>query len=80
MKKVNLPEITPPTSRTTDQRSNDCQRALREAFGAFVTSCTAAGWSDDEVAIALIEMADEHFCSLAILADVSAVPDQTARS
>ncbi|MEI2299482.1 hypothetical protein [Ensifer sp. MJa1] len=82
MKNTNLPKITPPHRQATyDHRSDDCQEALREAFAAFVDHCTAAGWSDDDVAMALIEIADEHFCSLAILADVSAsVPVPVARA
>jgi hypothetical protein len=74
MMQVDLPKIVPPTRQTRyEQSSDECQEALKEAFGAFAAYCTAAGWSDDEVAVALIEIADEHLCSLAILADFSGV-------
>ncbi len=81
MKQVTLPIIAPPTRQTKyEQSSDECQEALREAFGVFVDYCTATGWSDDDVAIALIQIADEHLCSLAILADFSAVVEQTTGS
>lgn len=60
-----LPAVAPPNGPDPhDDRIEECQAAIADAFRAFVSHCEAAGWSDDDVAIALTEMADEHFRSI----------------
>ncbi len=45
-------------------RDLDCQMAMEEMFRAVAEEAQAAGWSEREVAVALIELAHNHWFAL----------------
>jgi len=45
-------------------RELDCQMAIESAFRSVADTAGAAGWSDQEVAHALIELAHNHWFAL----------------
>lgn len=56
MKDIQSPKILP----DDPDRFVRCQEALEKAFGEVASRAVAAGWKDDEVAGALVELADAH--------------------
>lgn len=60
-----LPTIPSPTRADIyDERIEDCQVAVKEAFDALVAHGMAAGWLEDDVAIALTEVAHNHLLAI----------------
>lgn len=60
-----LPVVPPPASADVYEGTiEDCQAAVRQAFQVLVRDCREAGWLDDDVAIALPEVAEDHFQSI----------------
>ncbi len=60
-----LPDVPPPARADIyERRIEDCQAAVRQAFQVLVCHCREAGWLDDDVAIALTEVAEENFQSV----------------
>ncbi|KSV76057.1 hypothetical protein N185_16545 [Sinorhizobium sp. GW3] len=60
-----LPDVpSPARADIYEGRIEDCQAAVEEAFQALVRHCRNAGWRDDDVAIALTEVAEDHFQSV----------------
>ena len=54
----------PPTSREVVDRHIDCQDALYETFREIIRAATSAGWEEQEVAVALANLSDNHVLSL----------------
>jgi hypothetical protein len=53
-----MTEISPPkTAEDYSDRNADCQSAMDEAFLALRAAGEDAGWTEDDVAIALLELA-----------------------
>ncbi|KSV63462.1 hypothetical protein N185_36060 [Sinorhizobium sp. GW3] len=60
-----LPDVlSPARADIYEGRIEDCQAAVGEAFQVLVRHCGNVGWQDDDVAIALTELAEDHFQSL----------------
>lgn len=54
-------EIAPPRRAANNaDRDLDCQFALEPAFQMLASRAQAVGWSEDEVAAALLELAHHH--------------------
>lgn len=56
--------IRHPPSEAHPDRLLRCQEALEDAVLAAVDAVSLAGWTPEEVAAALIELADNHMLSL----------------
>jgi hypothetical protein len=68
-----MARITPP--RTADaypDRDIDCQMAAEDAFQEIVANIVAAGWSAEEVAAAIEELAKNHRLALREIAATEA--------
>ncbi|KSV84524.1 hypothetical protein N183_11905 [Sinorhizobium sp. Sb3] len=59
------PMFSPPKrSGAYPDRDLDCQMAMEEIFRAVAEEAHASGWSEQEVADALIELAHNHWFAL----------------
>lgn len=59
-------DIAPPvTGREHPDRHLACQEAIEPAFLALTDVAVASGWGCNEVAEALVELADNHMLALA---------------
>lgn len=61
----------PPMDRLASPPAGDhpdrflrCQEALEDAFSSIGDAAAAAGWSEEEVAAALVELADNYMLAL----------------
>lgn len=62
--------VAPPeTSRSHPDRHLACQEALEPAFQALAEAAEQSGWSGDEVAAALVDLADHHMLARAANAE-----------
>ncbi|WP_312366124.1 hypothetical protein [Ensifer sp.] len=60
-----MPKIAPPKLPACHpDRGSQCQKALETEFQLLACRAEAAGWSPEEVAAALIDLADNHFLSM----------------
>lgn len=58
-------EITLPESeKNPPDRRLSCQEAIEPAFQAVAEMARRSGWSTDEVATALVDLADNHILAL----------------
>lgn len=58
-------EVAPPvTGRGHPDRHLSCQEAIEPAFQELAENAESAGWSSDEVAAALVDLADNHMLAL----------------
>jgi len=68
-----MTSITPPRSSTQDpDRLLDCQMAMEDAFQQLAEAAEAVGWTADEVALALVELAGNHVLARMANAETSA--------
>lgn len=62
--------IAPPeTGHDHPDRHLSCQEALEPAFQAIAQAAEQSGWSGDEVAAALVDLADHHMLARAANAE-----------
>lgn len=57
-------QISPPPLNSRCDRFIRCQEAMETAFLDLATAANDAGWNTDEVAAALVELADNNVLSL----------------
>lgn len=66
-------EVAPPeTGREHPDRHLSCQEAIEPAFQELAGIAESAGWSETEVAAALVDLADNHILALAANAETDA--------
>lgn len=59
-------DIAPPETRPDHpDRHLACQEAIEPSFQALADQAVETGWSSDEVAAALVDLADNHMLALA---------------
>jgi tryptophan 2,3-dioxygenase len=67
-------QISPPTHSDDDpDRHVRCQEALLAAFQDVLAAATHAGWNEREVAVAMIDLADNHILGMAETDNTSAI-------
>ncbi|MGO8163269.1 hypothetical protein ACC780_08860 [Rhizobium ruizarguesonis] len=59
-----MSRIPSPHFEAHPDRFLQCQEAMDDALGAVAASAMAAGWHPEEVAAALVELADNHMLSV----------------
>lgn len=55
---MNMKRIFPPTTDRHPDRFLQCQEAMAGAFSEVATAAVEAGWKPEEVASAMVELAD----------------------
>ncbi|WP_075856506.1 hypothetical protein [Rhizobium hainanense] len=63
--------VAAPPSAGHPDRFLKCQEAMEDALETVAASATSAGWSPEEVAAALVELADNHMLALLANSDLA---------
>jgi hypothetical protein len=65
--------LPPPVPDDHPDRHVSCQFALHAAFAQVAARAASAGWSEREVAAALVDLADNHMLFLITMGELKAI-------